>query len=252
MKRIFFLSITLSVLLISCESIPEAQFYTNTVKPEVGQEVFFTNDSHNAKSFDWDFGDGFRSNEENPVHIFSGTGSFEVILNITSKSGDEDKASLIIDVLIPTLLEIEVREYTDEYTVADASVYLYSSITDWDNQNNIIAEGFTDKDGIVVFSGLEPYGYYVDVNEIDHNNYDLRDYDYMTYIRTPDVLPNKINRFIAWVDYVGNAKGLVSGTRRLVIKKIDRNQAIKRQPGLDQGTYGWEELYNRRVNKPAR
>ncbi len=85
--------------------------------------MFFTNDSQNAKRFEWDFGDGYISNAENPSHIFTGTGSFEVTLTAISKNGLEDKASLIIDVIIPTLLEIEVREWYDEYTVPDASVY---------------------------------------------------------------------------------------------------------------------------------
>jgi PKD repeat protein len=124
MKRIIYISLVLPLILFSCKTTPEAHFYTDTIKPEVGQEVFFTNDSHNAVDFEWDFGDGFISNDENPSHIYTGTGTFEVTLTAISRSGLEDKAKLILDVMIPTLLEIEVREWYDEYTVSDASVIL--------------------------------------------------------------------------------------------------------------------------------
>jgi len=249
MKRLIYLSLFLSLVLYSCESIPEAHFYTDTIEPVVGQEVFFTNDSHNANMFEWDFGDGYISEAENPSHIFTATGTFEVTLIAISKSGLEDKATITIDVVIPTLLEIEVREYFDEYVVADASVILYPSIVSWDAQTDKVSEGFTDDDGIVVFSGLDPFGYYVDVWEQNHDNYALRDEDYMQYIRTPDVIPNKINRFVAWVDYVEHGKGIGRGERSLVIKKFERKAGGKYQPEADGGTEGWQELYNRRVNK---
>jgi PKD repeat protein len=130
MKKLIYLSLVLPLILFSCKSIPEAHFHTDTVTPEVGKDVYFTNDSHNASRFDWDFGDGFISNDENPVHYYTGTGPYDVTLTAISKSGLEDKAILSLNVMIPTLLEIEVREYYQEYVVPEASVYLYSSITD--------------------------------------------------------------------------------------------------------------------------
>jgi PKD repeat protein len=248
MKRIIYLSLVLPLILFSCESTPEAIFYTDTIEPEVGQEVLFTNDSHNAKSFEWDFGDGYISNDENPSHIYTGTGTFEVTLTAISKGGLDDKATLTLEVMIPTLLEIEVREYYDEYIIPDASVILYSSITDWDAQKNKISEGFTDADGIVVFSNLDPFVFYVDVWEQDHDNYALRDED-VGFIRTPEILPHKINRFVAWVDYVPHGKGVGRISREVIIKKLERKAADKPQPAADSGTEGWHELYNRRAGK---
>jgi PKD repeat protein len=249
MKRILYLSLIMPVFFFSCESNPDAHFYTDTVEPDVGHEVIFTNDSHNAKSFKWDFGDGYISNDKNPRHIYTGTSTYEVVLTAISKNGLEDKASLILDVMIPTLLEIEVREYYEEYTVAGAKVILYPSITDWDAMENIVSEGITDADGIVVFAGLEPFGYYVDVSEKNHDNYALRDYDYMTYIRTPDVLAHKINRFVAWVDYFENPKGSGKGERRVIIRNLERKLIDRRQPVTNSDTDGWQELFNRRAVK---
>ncbi|MCX6321381.1 MAG: PKD domain-containing protein [Bacteroidia bacterium] len=248
MKRIIYISLVLPLILLSCDSTPEAHFHTDTIEPEVGHEVLFTNDSQNAKKFEWDFGDGYISNDENPNHIYTGTGTFEVTLTAISKGGLDDKATLTLEVMIPTLLEIEVREYYNEYTVENASVILYSSITDWDAQTNIISEGFTDANGIVVFSNLDPFVFYVDVWEQDHDNYTLRNED-VGFVRTPEILPNQINRFVAWVDYVPHGKSIGRISRAVVIKKLERKAADKPQPAADSGTEGWQELYNLRAGK---
>ena len=249
MKKIIYLSLAIPLLLLSCESTPEAFFFTDTTEPEVGHEVFFTNDSRNAKKFEWDFGDGYISNDKNPVHIYTATGTFEVKLTAISKSGLSDEATLILDVMIPTLLEIEVVENNDnEYVVPDASVRLYPTLPDWDNETNLETEGFTDASGIVVFSNLEPFVYYVDVWEETHDNWGLGMAS-ADWIRTPEILPHKINRFIAWVDVVSHAKGTGRGDRTVVIKRIESKVVNKRQPPADAGTEGWQELYNRRANR---
>lgn len=242
------MSLVLTSFLFSCEQNPEAQFSTNTLEPVVGQEVYFYNNSHNGDRFEWDFGDGYISNENSPVHIFNSTGTFEVTLTVISKNGLEDKAFITLKIMIPTFLEIEVREYYDEYVVADASVILYPTITDWDAQKNMILEGFTDANGIVIFSNLDPFVYYVDVWETNHDNYALRDED-VGFIRTPEVLPNQINRFIAWVDYVDHGKGIGRGSRSAIIKKFERVSADKKQPSPDPNTENWQELYSRSVKK---
>lgn len=247
MKTILYTTILVSLVLFSCESTPEASFYSSTSEPVVGQEVFFNNDSHNAKRFEWDFGDGFLSNDKNPVHVFNSTGTFEVSLTAISKSGIEDRATLLIDILIPTLLEIEVLEFYNEYVIPDASVILYPSLTDWDDQTNKVTEGFTDKYGKVVFSNLDLMDYYVDVWEKEHDNYTLRNED-VDFIRTYDVLPNQINRFIAYVDYASHGKGTARGNGILTLKKIVR-AAPEKQNTVVSDTTGWRELYSRRVLK---
>ena len=163
MKRIVYILMILPLILLSCEKTPSAHFYTDTSEPEVGQTVVFYNDSQNANSFEWDFGDGYISNERSPSHIFNSTGPVTVQLTARSKSGVSADASLDLNILVPTLLEIEVLEYYQEYVVPDASVYLYPTLTDWDAQTNLSIAGYTDENGIVVFAGLDPYVYYVDV-----------------------------------------------------------------------------------------
>jgi len=250
MKRILYLALVLPLFLFSCESTPEADFSVTPGTPEVGQEVFFDNNSNNAKSFEWDFGDGYISHETNPSHIFTANGSFEVILTAISKSGLESKASVILDVKIPTLLEIEVWEW-DEFNpvpVPNASVILYPLELDWVNQTNIVYEGFTDSYGIVVFSGLAQKDYWVDVWEQNHDNYTLYDDD-PEFIHIPALIPNRINRFVAWVDYVEHSKGEDRGVREVVIKKLERKASDRSQPEAEGSTENWKELYNRRSNR---
>jgi len=248
MKRIIYLFLVLPLILFSCEKTPVASFSADTNEPEVGQTVFFNNNSHNGEKFEWDFGDGYMSNDRNPSHTFTATGSFEVRLTATSKSNLSDMAVLTINVMVPTLLELEVREYYSQDVIPDASVILFSSVTDWDAQTNKVTEGFTDADGIAVFSNLDSFVYYVDVWEATHDNYTLRNED-VGFIRTPEILPHKINRFIAWVDVAVHTKGIVRGNRDVIIKKLERKASDKTTPAADSGSQDWQELYNRRVGK---
>ena len=251
MKKSIYLALLLPAFLLSCEKTPVAQFHTNTVRPEVGHTVLFSNDSQNAKSFEWDFGDGYTSTEANPSHVYTGTGIALVTLKAISKSDLSDEATIEMEIVIPTLLEVQVLEYYQEYVVPNADIWLYTSIIDWDqHNNNFISVGKTDADGYVVFSGLDPFVYYVDVYEQNYDNYLLRnEVNGIDYVRTPEIIPNQINRFTAWVDYYASkGTGAQRGTRSLIIKKLERKITEKGQTAVSGGTEGWQELYKRSVS----
>lgn len=67
---------------------PIASFSFEALKTK----VTFTNGSVNASSYLWDFGDGTTSTEANPVHIFSGEGTYTVTLKAIDGS-DENSVS---------------------------------------------------------------------------------------------------------------------------------------------------------------
>jgi hypothetical protein len=129
--------------------------------------------------------------------------------------------------MIPTLLEVEVVEYYHEYPVKNASVIVYPTLADWDAESNMITEGYTDATGKVVFSDLGKYVYYLDVWEAHHNNYTLRDED-VGFIRTNEIIPHQINRFVAYVDYVSSGKGVNKRDRTLVIRSVGRKLTDKK------------------------
>jgi len=132
--------------------------------------------------------------------------------------------------------------------VPDARIILYPTLSDWNNQQNTVVEGFTDANGTAVFSDLDPFVYYVDVWEATHDNYTLASED-VGFIRTPEVLAHRITWFIAYVDVVTHTKGAAAGAREYVIKKLERKAADKKQPVSDSGTENWQDLYNRSVKK---
>ncbi len=224
MKRtLIFTVAAAAIMLSSCDVQPDAYFFSDKVKVEMGEEIFFFNGSHNATDFEWDFGDGTFSNAYEPAHSYSSSGIFTVILSAYSKSGSVDRSYFDIEVVSPTMLEVEVLEWFDQYPVAGASVILYPTELDWDNETNAIVEGFTNSSGKVVFTNLGPNIYYVDVWHPTHNNYTLRDED-VGFITTDRLQKNQLNKFVAWVDYTGT-KGAVTRDRKQLLPLKDRSSA---------------------------
>ncbi|NSW95584.1 MAG: PKD domain-containing protein [Bacteroidales bacterium] len=246
MKRFLYILLVLPFILYSCEMAPRAYFMAAPGDPVVGEEVLFTNESENAVSFEWDFGDGYVSNEVHPSHIYNSSGSFEVSLTAWTRNGLSDKAYLTIDVKIPTLLEVEVLEYYEQYPVSNASVILYRTLADWDKETNRVIEGYTDKDGFVVFSGLDNIVYYADVWETSHDNYTLRNED-VGFIRTPEIMPNKINRFVAYVDKADHGKGIARRENSYVIRKLVRKADLGIQPETSDLPENWKEMLEKSV-----
>jgi len=198
-----------------------AFFFTDKVQAYIDEDIYFTNESYNAIDYEWDFGDGYISNTVHPVHRYSASGTYEVTLTAYSRTGAIDRAYQTITIISPTILEIEVLEWNDEYPVPGANVRLYPTLDDWDNETNLQAEGNTNSNGKVIFYHLGPYVYYVDVWEENHNNFALRGYMNDAYIRINQLVPNEVNTYIAYVDYVGS-KGGNERDRSLVIKKLER------------------------------
>lgn len=81
--------------------------------------VQFTNNSVNASSYSWDFGDGTTSEEENPAHTFPAEGSYTVILTAIDGS-DESTTSQDIYVVgkyQPIILSPSFEGETSVYRV---------------------------------------------------------------------------------------------------------------------------------------
>ncbi|MBN2347500.1 MAG: PKD domain-containing protein [Bacteroidales bacterium] len=189
------------LLFASCDNTPYADFVASDVEADEGEFIYFTNRSQDADYYEWDFGDGTYSNAVNPSHAYNYYGIYTVSLTVFRNGRAYDEAYLQIEILYPTTLEITVVEYYDEYTVSDASIILYPSLYDWDEQTNPLVEGITNSQGVVTFSRLNPRSYYVDVWHYNHDNYALRNED-VDWIRTEPLEENALNYFIAWVDYV--------------------------------------------------
>ncbi len=85
-KGIKTISKTVSVL---SKLAPIASFTYQMPKPFVlASTATFTNNSVNAVSYVWDFGDGAKSNVAGPTHTYIAAGNFTVTLKAYSSSGD--------------------------------------------------------------------------------------------------------------------------------------------------------------------
>lgn len=205
MRHLAIIFLIIPLIFSACIKRPDAGFNTSNVVVEVGEPVYFTNNSFDAVYFEWDFGDGTFTEDSNPIHTYTASGSYDIILSAWSKNDRVDRAYQEITVLYPTTLEIVVKEYYDEYVVPNANVRLYPTYSDWLDETNMVVESNTDQNGKVIFTRLQPAVYYVDVWEEEHNNFTLADED-VGWIEIPQLVANDINRFTAWVDYVP-AKG---------------------------------------------
>ena len=212
MKKLFYTLIILPLIFTACNVRPDAYFEADSYIVNTVEEVWFTNMTYNAVEYEWDFDDGTFSDAVNPIHTFNASGEYEVVLTAFNRNGNTDQHSEIITVLSPTQLLIQVRDIDFPADgSADARVRLYPTLTDWDYETNLVAQGYTDSNGNIIFENLDPFVYYVDVFEANFDNWALGAAD-ASYIRTPQVVENSITTFTAWVEYV--AKGKAEGTKR--------------------------------------
>uniref|UniRef100_UPI0009F920D8 PKD domain-containing protein n=1 Tax=Algoriphagus marinus TaxID=1925762 RepID=UPI0009F920D8 len=98
------------ILVIISQSLLEAEFnylvdfgggniFQNEDIP-LGEDVYFNDLSRgNAVIWNWDFGDGFTSNEENPVHTYNEVGSFNVKLRVVDDIGCESIYEMVVNVI---------------------------------------------------------------------------------------------------------------------------------------------------------
>jgi hypothetical protein len=203
MKKFGLIIIAIALTLTGCEfeREPRADFSVSKITVEPNEEVYFYNNSTHAYDYDWDFGDGYYSIDPEPSHHYNNPGIYTV--RLSAYNGDMvDYSYVTIEVTAyETVLDIQVLEYVQEYPVENASIIVYPTYNDWRFETNKIVEVFTDADGIAVIEGLAPGYYYLDVWELNHNNYDLANDD-IGFIKTPFLNIGETTYFTAWVDYV--------------------------------------------------
>lgn len=199
MKRLFAILPLLLLIVAGCYRVPFADGIVTPQPALVDETITFSNLSMNATHVEWDLGDGSYSTAFNTSYSYDLPGLYDVSLSAFGKRGDVDV--LYFDVEVEGDLKVIVKEYFDEYRVADARVRLYPSLMDWDNETNLVAEKYTNDNGEVVFARLNSQRYYVDVFETWHDNYTLAgEEDGVQWIQTPVLDPDFFYIFTAYVD----------------------------------------------------
>jgi PGF-pre-PGF domain-containing protein len=76
--------------------LPVADFTANPTSGYPPLTVQFTDLSQNVESRSWDFGDGINSTEQNPSHIYSSEGTYNINLVVSNLNGTVSKQATII------------------------------------------------------------------------------------------------------------------------------------------------------------
>ncbi len=102
-------------------SSPQADFNANQTEIFLGESVQFTdNSTNNPTDWQWDFGDGNTSTEQNPLHTYENIGTYTVSLTITNAIGSDTEVKndyiTVISNTWPTDTETEVVEVTNPTT----------------------------------------------------------------------------------------------------------------------------------------
>ena len=88
-----------SMVITVTRLIPVANFTSNVTEGYAPLTVQFNDTSTNgANEWNWVFGDGTNSTEQNPVHVFSGEGTYRVTLIVTNGDGSSNPKSMDIKV----------------------------------------------------------------------------------------------------------------------------------------------------------
>ena len=70
-------------------AFPVANFSSNVTTGNPPLSVQFTDLSENATEWNWNFGDGSSSIEQNPIHVYSTAGNYTVTLTVNNEAGSD-------------------------------------------------------------------------------------------------------------------------------------------------------------------
>lgn len=108
------------------KTLPTAAFTASQTDAENFRVVTFTNQSSSATMYNWNFGGGDTSTEQNPVYTFPGEGVYTVSLDISDGNGIGDSVTKDITVvqheepddIIPTVINGDFENGQDDWKIA--------------------------------------------------------------------------------------------------------------------------------------
>ncbi|MDC0303840.1 PKD domain-containing protein, partial [Flavobacteriales bacterium] len=130
--------LNLDSLVISVNPLPNVNFDSIPISC-LNQPVLFSNTSTGGVNFEWVFGDGTTSNDENPEHIYGDTGTFEITLIASSEFGCVDSISRLVTVTIPPVADFQMSDSAGcgplDVLITNTSSASFSTYS-WDFGNN--------------------------------------------------------------------------------------------------------------------
>jgi PKD repeat protein len=114
-------NVCIKAFTVSGNTLPIANFSSNVTSGNAPLSVQFMDLSKNAKSWNWDFGDGTNSIEKNPMHTYFTAGTYTVNLTATNTKGTDSKSATIIVSSKPVP---PVANFSNNVTSGNAPLYV--------------------------------------------------------------------------------------------------------------------------------
>lgn len=132
-------------------------------------EVSFVNNSENADSYAWDFGDTNTSTDENPVHTYSSNGDYEVELEVT-KCGMTHTYTTTVTVSSLSVDDFELKRLKVYPNPSESILYINGisldnlySIRLYDILGRPINLNISTAENVVDISNLKPGHYFLEL-----------------------------------------------------------------------------------------
>jgi S-layer protein (TIGR01567 family) len=119
---------------------PVANFSTNVSQGYAPLSVRFTDLSRNATAWNWNFGDGAYSTEQNPMHTYSSAGNYIVNLIVSNGKGTNSKTS---NITVEPAKILPVADFSSNTTGGYSPLFVQFS----DLSQNIAARNWAFGDG---------------------------------------------------------------------------------------------------------
>lgn len=98
---------------------PECNFIADKTEVNINESIHFTDQSdYNPESWQWDFGDGNSSTEQNPTHQYSSVGLYTVSLEVSNGFGSDTKTKQdYITVTEGSYIKVITPNGNEEWTI---------------------------------------------------------------------------------------------------------------------------------------
>jgi PKD repeat protein len=128
----------------------EANFVSSASTGCAPQPAYFTDNSYNATSWQWNFGNGASSNIQDPIQIYYAGGNYDVELIVESATGCTDTMSSSISIMGP----LAAFELSDTIYCEGDSIELINHSQSVSSVTWMLGDGTTSND----FSPVHDYG----------------------------------------------------------------------------------------------
>ncbi|AKB55343.1 cell surface protein [Methanosarcina barkeri MS] len=150
--------------------LPKAFFSNSVTEGYVPLTVQFTDLSENAEEWNWDFGDGTISTEQNPVHTYTATGEYTATLEVSNVNGTNSTFSTIF-ALQPVLpianFSSNVTSGTAPLTVQFTDLSENAEEWNWDFGDGAIS---TEQNPVHTYTATGKYTATLEVSNVNGTN----------------------------------------------------------------------------------